>query len=156
VQGRVRRTIGELGKLVVPLAVLASVWPATLVVEAATAGANRAPVGLLIPALRHRGGLTALEASQQTLASEAEFAVDDVPVPDLASRAIQLAGVVRAWNHAHPVGDARARAIASAMVSLDRAIAALASDPSPGERVAFEQAVAAYHASLGSGDSTVV
>jgi hypothetical protein len=127
-----------MNRLLLPIAMLVSLWPAAIVVEAAIAGgASHARVAA--PA---RVGLNALEANQHALATEAEFGVGDTPVPDLAARAARLRSQAGAWDRR---GDgAHAAAIAAAMRGLDDAIATLARDASPGARVAFERSLAAY------------
>jgi hypothetical protein len=129
---------GRLSTPLLAIAALASLWPAALVVEAATAGGVSPPLG----AAPARVGLIALEADQHALATEAEFGVGDTPVPDLAARAARLRAQAGAWDRR---GDgAHAAAIAAAMRGLDDAIVALARDASPGARVAFERSLAAY------------
>ena len=148
-QGRVGVVTHELRKLVLPLAVVASVWPATMLVQAATAGPVESQAGVTaIGSVHPSASLAVLEANQTALATEADSEIGDAPIADLADRATQLAGAARAWHRSHP---GSAAGVANAMGSLDGAIAALALNPSPGARVAFEQSLAAYRDSIGSG-----
>ena len=121
-------------RLLLPIAMLASLWPAAVVVEVATAGgASHAPAAAPV-----RPSLSALEAEQRALATEAQLGVGNAPVPDLAARAERLRARVGVWGGAH------AASVAAAMRDLDDAIVALARDASPGARVGFDRALAAY------------
>jgi hypothetical protein len=149
VQRRVGFLARELKKLAVPVAVVASVWPATMAVQAATSGSvDSQRAATAIGRVRPAASLAALEASQSALATEAEAEIGDEPIADIADRATRLADAAKAWHHGHPGSGG---AIAGAMSSLDGAIAALALSPSPGARVAFEQSLAAYRDSIAPG-----
>jgi hypothetical protein len=147
-QGRAGFLARELEKLVLPLAVLAAVWPATMLVQAATAGPPDSPRAAAIRGPVAAANLAALEASESALASEADAEIGEDPTADIAERAARLADAANAWHRAHP---GSASALANAMSSLDDAIAALALKPSPGTRVAFEQALATYREAIGPG-----
>jgi hypothetical protein len=136
-----------MNRLLLPLAMLVSLWPAAVVVEAATAG------GVSLPRLAApvHVGLIALEVDQHELATEAELGVGDASVPDLASRALRLRGEADAWYQRHRGDGAHAAAIAAAMRGLDDAIVALADDASPGARVAFDRSLAAYDNTIAAG-----
>jgi hypothetical protein len=137
-------------KLPLALAMLLSLWPAAVVVEAATTSKLSAP-RLLFPARAARAaGLITLEARQRALAMEAELSVAEAAAPDLAARAARQREDVANWRRAHG-GGGRAVAIATAMASLDQAIAALADDPSPGARIVFERALADYDTAISNG-----
>jgi hypothetical protein len=136
-------------KLPLALVMLLSLWPAAVVVEAATTSKLPAP-RLLFPRAARAAGLITLEARQRALAMEAELSVADTPAPDLAARAARQREDVASWSRAHG-GAGRGVAIATAMASLDRAIVGLADDPSPAARIAFERALAAYDAAISSG-----
>lgn len=137
-------------KLPLALVMLLSLWPAAVVVEAATTSKLSAP-RLLLPARAARAaGLITLEARQRALAMEAELSVADTALPDLAARAARQREDVARWSRAHG-GGARAVAIATAMASLDRAIVSLADEPSPAARIAFERALADYDKAISNG-----
>jgi hypothetical protein len=134
-----------MNRLLLPIAMLVSLWPAAVVVEAATAG-GASHQHVVAPA---RIGLSALEADQHALATEAELGVGNAPVPGLAARAARLRAQVGAWNGR---GDgSRATAIATAMRGLDDAIGALARDASPAARVAFDRSLATYDDTIAAG-----
>lgn len=140
---------GTIKQLLLPIAVLASLWPATLLVQAATAENTAAPrADAAVVRLGHGSSLTALEAGQRKLANEVEFAFADTPAPDIASSAGALRAEALAWYQNHHDGSAEALSVASAMRSLDDAIAALALSPSPGRRAAFEATLASYNDSI--------
>jgi hypothetical protein len=134
-------------RLPLALAMLLSLWPAAVVVDAASTSKLSAS-RLEMPARAARvAGLIVLEARQRALALEAELSVADTAAPDLAARAALLREDVASWGRAHG-GGAHAVAIATAMASLDHAIATLAGDPSPAARIGFERALADYDTAL--------
>jgi hypothetical protein len=137
-------------KLPLALVMLLSLWPAAVVVEAATTSKLSAPRLLLPDRAARAAGLITLEARQRALAMEAELSGADTALPDLAARATRQRQDVASWSRAHGRG-ARAVAIATAMASLDRAIVSLADEPSPGARIAFERALADYDAAISNG-----
>jgi hypothetical protein len=136
-----------MNRLLLPIAMLVSLWPAAVVVEAATAGG----VSLPRPAAPASVSLVALEAHLHDLATEAEFGVEDTPAPDLAARAVRLRSEAAAWYRRHRDDGAHPAAIAAAMRRLGDAIVALARDASPGARVAFDQSLAAYDDTITAG-----
>jgi hypothetical protein len=136
-----------MNRLLLPIAMLVSLWPAAAIVEVATAGGVSLPRS---PAPA-RVDLSALEVDQHQLATEADVAVGDAPVPDLAARAARLRGEADAWYRRHRGDGAHAAAVAAAMRDLDDAIAALARDASPGARVAFDRSRAAYDDTIAAG-----
>jgi hypothetical protein len=133
-------------RLPLALAMLLSLWPAAVVVDAASTSKLSAS-RLEMPARAARvAGLIVLEARQRALALEAELSVADTAAPDLAARAARLREDVASWGRAH--GGGHAVAIATAMATLDHAIATLAGDPSPAARIGFERALADYDTAL--------